>query len=116
MWVIGTDAEHVIEFRPEVSSPAPTTPIDALPARAAEHLFWLGRYAERAEATVRLIRTINARRDEFDQAPPGPGPASLTVLLEALDADHGYLSRLRRRRRAGAPRRPDRRAVVTRGR
>ncbi len=84
MWVIGTDAAHVIEFRPEESSPAPTTPIDALPARAAEHLFWLGRYAERAEATVRLIRTINARRDEFDQAPPGPGPASLTVLLEAL--------------------------------
>ena len=84
MWVIGTDAAHVIEFRPEASSPAPPIPVDALPARAAEHLFWLGRYAERAEATVRLIRTINVRRDEFDQAPPGPGPASLTVLLEAL--------------------------------
>ena len=84
MWVIGSDAAHVIEFRPEESSPAPTAPIDALPARAAEHLFWLGRYAERAEATVRLIRTINARRDEFDGAPPGPGPASLTILLEAL--------------------------------
>jgi uncharacterized alpha-E superfamily protein len=55
-----------------------------LPARAAEHLFWLGRYAERAEATVRLIRTINARRDEFENSLPGPGSASLTVLLEAL--------------------------------
>ena len=84
MWVIGSDAAHVIEFRPEKFHPAPTAPTDALPARAAEHLFWLGRYAERAEATVRLIRTINARRDEFDGAPLGPGPASLTILLEAL--------------------------------
>ena len=33
---------------------------------------------------MRLIRTINARRDEFDGAPPGPGPASLTILLQAL--------------------------------
>ncbi len=84
MWVIGSHSAHVIEFTPDESSPAQTTVVDALPARAAEHLFWLGRYAERAEATVRLIRTINARRDEFDGALPGPGPASLTILLEAL--------------------------------
>ncbi len=84
MWVLGSDAARLSEFLPEESAPRQTAPINALPARAAEHLFWLGRYAERAEATVRLIRTINARRDEFDQAPPGPGPASLTVLLEAL--------------------------------
>ncbi len=84
MWVLGSDAAPVTDLRPEASHSGQSVPIDALPARAAEHLFWLGRYAERAEATVRLIRTINARRDEFDQAPPGPGPASLTVLLEAL--------------------------------
>jgi uncharacterized circularly permuted ATP-grasp superfamily protein/uncharacterized alpha-E superfamily protein len=84
VWVLGSDAARVIEFQPEEFTPAQATPIDALPASAAEHLFWLGRYAERAESTVRLIRTINARRDEFDKAPPGPGPASLTVLLEAL--------------------------------
>jgi uncharacterized circularly permuted ATP-grasp superfamily protein/uncharacterized alpha-E superfamily protein len=66
---------------PDINAHAPT---DALPARAAENLFWLGRYAERAEATIRLIRTINARRAEFDRTSPGPGQASLTVLLEAL--------------------------------
>ena len=71
-----------------------------LPARAAEHLFWLGRYAERAEATVRLIRTINARRDEFENAAAGPGPAALTVLLEALTRITGTYPGLRRRRRA----------------
>lgn len=29
-----------------------------LPSRAADHLFWLGRYAERAEAAVRLLRAL----------------------------------------------------------
>ncbi|MGD8809001.1 MAG: circularly permuted type 2 ATP-grasp protein [Gammaproteobacteria bacterium] len=32
-----------------------------LPSRAADHLFWLGRYAERAEAAVRLLRSLIVR-------------------------------------------------------
>ena len=31
-----------------------------LPSRAADNLFWLGRYLERAEATLRLIRALGA--------------------------------------------------------
>jgi uncharacterized circularly permuted ATP-grasp superfamily protein/uncharacterized alpha-E superfamily protein len=81
-WVLSAEPTSPVKswpIEPERPAVAPT-----LPARAAEHLFWLGRYAERAEATVRLIRTINARRDEFENSLPGPGSASLTVLLEAL--------------------------------
>lgn len=32
-----------------------------LPSRAADHLFWLGRYTERAEAAVRLFRSLVIR-------------------------------------------------------
>ncbi|MBN9025265.1 MAG: circularly permuted type 2 ATP-grasp protein [Rhizobiales bacterium] len=32
-----------------------------LPSRAAENLFWLGRYVERTEATLRIVRAIAAR-------------------------------------------------------
>jgi uncharacterized alpha-E superfamily protein len=32
-----------------------------LPSRAADHLFWLGRYTERAEAAVRLLRSLVIR-------------------------------------------------------
>jgi uncharacterized circularly permuted ATP-grasp superfamily protein/uncharacterized alpha-E superfamily protein len=32
-----------------------------LPSRAADNLFWLGRYAERAEAAVRLLRSLVMR-------------------------------------------------------
>ena len=35
--------------------------IGALPSRAADNLFWLARYLERAEATVRVVRTLAGR-------------------------------------------------------
>jgi len=40
-----------------------------LPSRAADNLFWLGRYAERAEAAARLLRSALARLT--DQNAPG---------------------------------------------
>jgi uncharacterized circularly permuted ATP-grasp superfamily protein/uncharacterized alpha-E superfamily protein len=33
-----------------------------LPSRAADNLFWLGRYLERAEATLRLIRSLGTQQ------------------------------------------------------
>ncbi|MEN3975860.1 circularly permuted type 2 ATP-grasp protein [Emcibacter sp. SYSU 3D8] len=41
-----------------------------LPSRAADNLFWLGRYMERAEASLRLIRAVAQRlsdRDDLDK-------------------------------------------------
>ncbi len=37
-----------------------------LPSRAADNLFWLGRYLERAEATVRLVRILASRMIDTD--------------------------------------------------
>ena len=39
-----------------------------LPSRAADNLFWVGRYIERAEATLRLVRAIINRLAEADDA------------------------------------------------
>ena len=39
----------------------------ALPSRAASNLFWLGRYVERTEATVRLVRALVNRSTESTQ-------------------------------------------------
>ncbi|HUD94643.1 MAG TPA: circularly permuted type 2 ATP-grasp protein [Sphingobium sp.] len=47
-----------------------------LPAKAADNLFWLGRYIERAEMTLRLIRAIAGGSIEADL---GPSLASPTV-------------------------------------
>jgi uncharacterized circularly permuted ATP-grasp superfamily protein/uncharacterized alpha-E superfamily protein len=37
-----------------------------LPSRAADNLFWLGRYVERTEATLRLVRALLTRMSESD--------------------------------------------------
>ncbi|MEO8240840.1 MAG: circularly permuted type 2 ATP-grasp protein [bacterium] len=40
-----------------------------LPSRAADNLFWLGRYVERTEGLLRLIRAYNSRLDEAATEP-----------------------------------------------
>jgi len=54
-----------------------------LPSRVADNLYWLGRYVERAENLVRLVRAVVARLT--DDTHPGEG-ADVPVLLETLDA------------------------------
>jgi uncharacterized circularly permuted ATP-grasp superfamily protein/uncharacterized alpha-E superfamily protein len=46
-------------------------------SRAAEHLFWLGRYAERSENTARLLRSVLGRLTDADGVPAGLHPAFL---------------------------------------
>ncbi len=58
-------------------------PFGGLSGRAAENLFWVGRYAERAESVVRLLRAIHDRRSDqmtADQA----SVTTVEVLMEAL--------------------------------
>jgi uncharacterized circularly permuted ATP-grasp superfamily protein/uncharacterized alpha-E superfamily protein len=52
-----------------------------LPSRSADNLFWLGRYAERAEATTRLLRGIVVRLAERSGVGEAP---ELPALLRAL--------------------------------
>lgn len=54
-----------------------------LPSRAADNLFWVGRYVERAEATLRLIRAL-INRVADDAA--GPVVADICGLLAAWNA------------------------------
>jgi uncharacterized alpha-E superfamily protein len=57
-----------------------------LPSRVADNLFWLGRYVERAEGTVRLLRAVLARL--ADEASGSVVP-ELPILLAALAAHAG---------------------------
>ena len=56
-----------------------------LPSRAADNLFWVGRYVERAEATLRLMRAMIVRAAEADEA-TAPVIAAIASLLEAWNA------------------------------
>ncbi len=64
-----------------------------LPSRAADNLFWLGRYVERAEATLRLARSLCTSLMDSESAAHTSGEtlASLQELLidwGALDEKH----------------------------
>jgi len=54
-----------------------------LPSRAADNLFWLGRYLERAEATLRLVRSLCTSLMDSEAALHGAGE-TLTFLQELL--------------------------------
>lgn len=58
----------------------------ALPARAADNLFWLGRYAERTETATRLLRAWHLRFAEGGTADT-PLLAALTAHLAAIGID-----------------------------
>ncbi len=58
-----------------------------LPSRVADNLYWLGRYAERAEAVARLARVTLARLQDAPAEPSLWQGSELPPLLEALAAE-----------------------------
>lgn len=80
VWIIRRD--HV---SPDTLTGQPEGPFvrrepGVLPARAADDLFWLGRYVERAEARVRKLRAYHLRLAESGD----PGHPLLTHLADFL--------------------------------
>src|SRR6185369_7688548 len=55
-----------------------------LPSRVADHLFWLGRYAERLEGTLRLLRCVIVRMADEASSDSSPELAALTQTLTGL--------------------------------
>jgi uncharacterized alpha-E superfamily protein len=58
-----------------------------LPSRAADNLFWLGRYLERSEATLRLIRCLASRAVDTEAMTARPRSA-VSKLISLLSAWH----------------------------
>ncbi len=57
---------------------------EPLPSRAADNLYWAGRYVERAEGTARLLRSIFLLRRELRDANGGIPKPYIYSLLRAL--------------------------------
>jgi len=81
-WVTATEPERTTESEAEPDSLRSNfeTGLASLPSRVVENLYWMGRYAERAEAALRLLRTVFVQLN-------GEEPISLetkAILLEAI--------------------------------
>jgi uncharacterized alpha-E superfamily protein len=85
-WVLGGgDEPRGIAVLPVAASPLASS--TDLPSRAADNLFWLGRYTERVEAGVRLVRSLLpglSGEEDFGRG------ATLETIIQFLNA-LGYL-------------------------
>ena len=81
-WVLSNKPVPPVSLLPTIARPMELNRGGGdLPSRAADDLFWVGRYAERTEAVVRLLRAILARLTERTGLVDAP---DLPVLLRAL--------------------------------
>src|SRR6195256_4240976 len=78
VWVVSDKAVSTATLLPAVDNVRIKRIAGVVPSRAADNLFWLGRYLERAEATLRLIRALGTQRD------PGKGPSSAIHSVERI--------------------------------
>jgi uncharacterized circularly permuted ATP-grasp superfamily protein/uncharacterized alpha-E superfamily protein len=65
VWVVSSGPVERVSLLPQEGEKLARTPVGNLPSRAADNLIWLGRYSERCEATVRILRAYNARLAEM---------------------------------------------------
>ena len=56
-WVLASEPEKQLTLRNSEPQAAQESSSE-LPSRVVENLFWMGRYAERAESALRLLRTV----------------------------------------------------------
>ncbi|MDO6739520.1 alpha-E domain-containing protein, partial [Wenyingzhuangia sp. 2_MG-2023] len=56
-WVIASEPERMVHDEQVDEPVSREADLISLPSRVVENLFWMGRYAERAEAALRILRT-----------------------------------------------------------
>ncbi len=78
VWVVSDKAVSTATLLPAVDTVRIRRVAGVVPSRAADNLFWLGRYLERAEATLRLVRALGTQRD------PGKGSSMVLHSVERI--------------------------------
>jgi uncharacterized circularly permuted ATP-grasp superfamily protein/uncharacterized alpha-E superfamily protein len=86
VWVVSSKPVEIVSLLPRAGDKLARNPAGSLPSRAADNLLWLGRYAERCEAMVRILRAYNARLAEVSN-PNQPILADARAYLDSIGVD-----------------------------
>lgn len=86
VWVVSPHPVERVTLLPSEGEKLVRISAGSLPSRAADNLIWLGRYAERCEATVRILRAYNARLAESSN-PDLPLLKDTRAYLDGLGVD-----------------------------
>src|SRR5271166_4963476 len=82
VWVLAENPVEVSSLLPSPQTIRIIRLLGNLPSRAADNLFWFGRYLERAESTLRVVRCLSAR--SVDPDAPRVGRLPLEQLIGVL--------------------------------
>ncbi len=92
VWVLSDEPVTAFSLLPPQHSPVAISRGGAdLPSRAADNLYWLGRYAERAEVIARLSRVVSARLAELGSDADVLKSTEIGPLISALNAQTNFL-------------------------
>ncbi|HRL49230.1 MAG TPA: circularly permuted type 2 ATP-grasp protein [Propioniciclava sp.] len=91
VWVLDGDADRAEapagkRDRDRIEVAAATVGPVPLPPRAAEDLYWFGRYVERAESTARLLLVADDLVEDHLTRPGTIGHTAMVAMLGAVDA------------------------------
>jgi len=85
-WVLSDGPVMMVSLLTSTGQPARSERSAAeLPSRVADNLFWLGRYVERLEDTLRLLRCVVSRMADEAGADGSPELGALAHVLVRLD-------------------------------
>ena len=87
VWIVG-GAEPVeqVSLLPSEDDTVEAKVSAALPSRAADNLFWIGRYIERADSLARVLRAYNGRIAETPD-PRSPAIPAIRAVLRGIGID-----------------------------
>ncbi|GGY78506.1 hypothetical protein GCM10011613_23970 [Cellvibrio zantedeschiae] len=90
-WVLASEPEKHITLRaPEIQQSQES--VGELPSRVVENLFWMGRYAERAESALRLLRTVFLQLNKTETLPDSIFRTLLKSITDVTSTYPGFTS------------------------
>jgi len=88
-WVLASEPEKQITLRtPEAQQVQEN--VGELPSRVVENLFWMGRYAERAESGLRLLRTVFVQLNKTEALPDVVCKTLLKAITDVTSTYPGF--------------------------
>lgn len=90
-WIQASEPEKQTSLIEESSAATDLAHETNLPSRVIENLFWMGRYAERAESNMRLMRTVFMQMNSIDPLPESSKTLLLKTLSQQINCLPGFM-------------------------
>ena len=91
-WILASEPEKHEILLPQIGADTGFTEGAELPSRVVENLFWMGRYMERAESSLRFIRTLFVQLNGIRQLPENCRHILLRALTHLTSTYPGFVN------------------------